>query len=137
MALKASEIHATVQLAVQDRTVRATVVFHNTTKEKAYLYKRLVPGGERLKMDLFRITGPAGELRYRGFSVKLRAPTAADFLEIAPGATLEGTVNLADNYAFPPGAGSYRVRYLAANSTPQGDDLRKIESPEVPFEMPA
>src|SRR4051794_6887560 len=55
MALKASEIHATVQLAVEDRIVRATVVFHNATNEKAYLYKRLVPGGRRLTMDLFRI----------------------------------------------------------------------------------
>jgi len=137
MALKASEIHATVQLAVENRTVRATVVFHNTTNQKAYLYKRLVPGGRRLTMDLFRIAGPAGQVRYSGLSVKLAAPTAADFLEIAPGGTLEGTINLGDNYAFPPGAGSYRVSYLAANSSPQGDNLRKIESPEVALELPA
>lgn len=136
MALKDSDIHAAVQLAVEGRSVRAKVVFHNTTNEKAFLYKRLVPGGKRLKMNLFRIAGPAGQLPYRGFSAKFAAPTAADFLEIAPGATLEGSVDLGDNYAFPAGAGSYRVRYLAANSTPQGDDLRKIESPEVPFEIP-
>lgn len=137
MALKPSTIHATVQVAVENRTVRAKVAFHNTTDKKVFLYKRLVPGGGRLKMDLFRISGLEGQLGYRGLSVKFAAPTAADFLEIAPGATLEGTVSLSDNYAFPPGAGSYRIRYLAANCSPQGDELQKIESAEVLFEMPA
>jgi hypothetical protein len=135
MPLKPSEIQASIQIADRDRAVPAKIVFRNISAEKAYLYKRLVPGGGRLKMNLFRISGASGVLRYRGLSVKFAAPTPGDFLELGPGATLDGSINLGDNYAFPPGAGTYRVRYLAANGFPQNNQLRQIESPEVTFEL--
>lgn len=137
MALKPSEIQVSLQITAKDPALPVRVVFRNTSPEKAYLYKRLVPAAGRLKMNLFRISGPNGSLRYRGLSVKLAAPTLADFIEMAPGATIEGTNNIGENYAFPPGGGTYHVRYLAANCFPQGSELRKIESPEVTVELPA
>lgn len=137
MALKPSEIRASVQIAGQDRRVPAKVIFRNTSAERAYLYKVIVPGGGRLKENLFQIRGASGLLPYRGWGVKLRAPLPEDFIEIAPGGTVEGSIDLGDNYEFPPGAGTYRVRYVAGNCFPHNAELRVIESPELTFELPA
>ena len=136
MSLKASEIQVTLVGPVSgDASGTVKVVFHNNGTERGYLYKMLVPATGALKQDLFTLTGPAGPVSYKGPVMKLAAPTPKDFIEIAPGASLECTVKLAESYAFPAGGGTFKVHYFAVNSFPTGNQLRKLESNEVTFRL--
>jgi hypothetical protein len=134
MALKPSDIQVTLEVK-GGLSVSVTMTFRNTSGDKGYIYKMLAPVDGELSQNLFRIRGPAGPVSYKGPVMKLAAPTPKDFIEIAPGASLECTVKLAESYAFPAGGGTFKVHYFAVNSFPTGNQLRKLESNEVTFRL--
>ncbi len=64
---------------------------------------------EGLRNDIFDVTGPAGDVKYRGMMAKRAPPTEEDYLSLAPGAQVDSQpVDLGEGYAFDK-AGKYTV----------------------------
>ncbi len=59
---------------------------------------------EGLRNDVLDVTGPSGEVEYRGMMAKRAPPGPEDFLSLAPGAEVESrTVDVSEGYAFTAG----------------------------------
>lgn len=85
----------------------------NAGRETLRVLRRDTPLEATLSADVFDIRPLDGELsraRYTGRIVKRARPAAADFVTLAPGATLSGRVELARHYAIAA-AGVHRVAY--------------------------
>jgi peptidyl-Lys metalloendopeptidase len=68
-----------------------------------------VPGA-RLEANLFQVTRDGREVDYLGILVKRPAPTAADYVAIAPGQSISGRTELSRHYDMASG-GEYLVSY--------------------------
>jgi len=87
----------------------ATVTLVNRSAETVLVPRWLVPGA-RLESDLFAVTRDGEPVAYVGRRVKRAAPSAADFVTLAPGSTLRGTTELTKHYDLRDG-GEYVVAY--------------------------
>jgi peptidyl-Lys metalloendopeptidase len=113
----------------------ATVRFTNTSGRPFPLARYLACQGETLEHNVFTITdADAKRVPYVGPMIKRAAPGDADFITLAPGQSLEGTVRLDAAYALAASKGPFRVRYSAFNPSHAPWPLTKLESPEVPFD---
>jgi hypothetical protein len=130
-----SPIAVKLDVRVDGRHVPAELEFRNTTDEKVFLYEPNACDKGKIRKNVFNVAGGKGPIEYKGPYMKLAAPTAADFIEIAPGATFSVTVQLDEAYDFPPGAGSYEVRYSAINPSPEPGVLSDLQSELVAFEL--
>jgi hypothetical protein len=133
--LAPSLIAVKLDIQVDGRRVPTTIEFRNTTQEKAFLYAPNACANAHIEKNVFKVEGDLGPIEYSGPYMKLAAPTAADFIELAPAATFVAHVNLEESYAFPVGWGRYRVRYAAVNPSPTPGELRDLQSEVVTFEL--
>ena len=111
----AEGVSAELELASQwlgaDDDLVATVTLVNNSTQAVFVPRWLVPG-ERLEADLFAVTRDGEPVAYRGRRVKRAAPSGADFVTLAPGATLSGTTELTKHYDLREG-GEYVIAYRA------------------------
>ena len=68
-----------------------------------------------LTAPLFHVTRDGGPVAYTGILAKRAAPTAADYVVLAPGEQRVYTVDLAQSYSFDT-TGTYAIRYAAAST---------------------
>ncbi|MCE9571700.1 MAG: hypothetical protein K8W52_00950 [Deltaproteobacteria bacterium] len=66
-----------------------------------------------LEADLFAVTLDGQPVDYIGKLAKRAAPSAADLVELAPGATIEADIDLADYYRMAP-VGDYAIAHVDA-----------------------
>ncbi len=89
--------------------VVATVTIANDGAQTLLLPRWQVPGA-RLEADLFSVTRDGRPVDYLGILVKRPAPTAADYVAIAPGESITGRTELTRHYDMASG-GEYLVSY--------------------------
>ncbi len=112
-SLRAAGLRADLQLSSEwlaaDDDVVASVTLENRSSRTVLVPRWLVPGA-RLDGRLFAVTRDGQPVSYLGRLVKRAAPTAADFIALAPGATLSGVSELTKHYDMSAG-GEYIVAY--------------------------
>jgi len=81
----------------------------NTTAAPVQLLRWQTPL-DGLSSELFQVTKNGEPVAYEGILAMRTAPTAADYVELAPGATLASEVDLTAYYDMKAG-GQYEVRY--------------------------
>ena len=91
--------------------VLVTVTLRNDGAKAARLLKWHTPA-EDVEEALFDVTVDGQAVAFQGPHYKRPAPTAADYITLAPGESLTRTVTLSDFYDVSR-TGSYRVRYAA------------------------
>ena len=133
MAEQQVQVNLVVQ--VQGRSVTATLTFRNASGQDAFIERVNACDGGRIRNDLFEITKDDQRVPYIGRLAKRAAPGPEDFIKLAPGQSLSNTVQLESVYAFPPGAGTYKIRYSAYNPFPDRDGFFELVSNEVVFTL--
>ncbi len=102
----AVDIAAAAKAAASDSI---TVTLTNTSKSPVYLLKWNTPLGE-ITEDLFDIRFKGERVPYVGKVVKRTYPTASDYVELMPGQSLSGDVELSGVYDLYQ-SGDYTVRF--------------------------
>ncbi|HZH13192.1 MAG TPA: M35 family metallo-endopeptidase [Archangium sp.] len=106
-----------VSLSVSKATLSAsedvsvTVTLTNLSSAPVRLLKFYIPDG-RLKEGLFEVTRNGEPVEYIGPHIKRAAPTAQDYVTLAPGESLTGSAPVSGFYDLSE-SGSYTVRYAA------------------------
>ncbi|QRO02075.1 peptidase M35 [Archangium violaceum] len=91
--------------------VAVSVTFTNTSSQPVQLLKFYVPDGH-LKEGLFEVTRNGEPVEYIGPAIKRAAPTAEDYITLAPGESLTGSAPVSGMYDLSE-SGSYTIRYAA------------------------
>jgi peptidyl-Lys metalloendopeptidase len=91
--------------------VSVTVTLTNLSSAPVRLLKFYIPDG-RLKEGLFEVTRNGEPVEYIGPHIKRAAPTADDYVTLAPGESLTGSAPVSGFYDLSE-TGSYTVRYAA------------------------
>ncbi len=91
--------------------VSVAVTFTNTSSQPVQLLKFYVPDGH-LKEGLFEVTRNGEPVEYIGPEIKRAAPTAQDYITLAPGESLTGSAPVSGMYDLSE-SGSYTIRYAA------------------------
>jgi peptidyl-Lys metalloendopeptidase len=106
-----------VSLSVSKATLSAredvsvTVTFTNISSQSVRLLKFYIPDG-RLKEGLFEVSRNGEPVEYIGPHIKRAAPTAQDYVTLAPGESLSGSAPVSGMYDLSE-TGNYTVRYAA------------------------
>jgi peptidyl-Lys metalloendopeptidase len=106
-----------VSLSVSKATLSAredvsvTVTLTNVSSAPVRLLKFYIPDG-RLKEGLFEVTRNGEPVEYIGPHIKRAAPTADDYITLAPGESLTGSAPVSGFYDLSE-SGAYTVRYAA------------------------
>lgn len=95
--------------------VKVAVKFTNTGKKVFQLDKLTAALSGELANNVFTITSAKGPVEYRGMMAKRAHPGPKGFAKIAPGASVETTVDLGADYAFPAAGGRFSVKFSSAN----------------------
>lgn len=101
----------------------------NRTQRPLFVLKWHTPL-EGVRSNLFTVTRDGAGLPYQGPMVKRAAPTAGDYVTIAPGASVEARVDVSQVYEMAP-PGNYQLTFR--------DELMDVatEQAEVPHAMDA
>ncbi|MCY1078487.1 M35 family metallo-endopeptidase [Archangium lansingense] len=91
--------------------VSVTVTLTNISSQPVRLLKFYIPDG-RLKEGLFEVSRNGEPVEYIGPHIKRAAPTAQDYVTLAPGESLTGSAPVSGFYDLSE-TGSYTVRYAA------------------------
>lgn len=91
--------------------VSVTVTLTNISSEPVRLLKFYIPDG-RLKEGLFEVTRDGEPVEYIGPHIKRAAPTAGDYITLAPGESVSGSAPVSGFYDLSE-TGGYTVRYAA------------------------
>ena len=107
----------------------ASVTLVNRSTQTVFVPRWLVPGA-RLEANLFAVMRDGEPVAYRGRLVKRAAPSGADFVSLAPGATLRGETELTKHYDLRDG-GEYVVVYRVDLLDGVGAGGRASVAPEL------
>ncbi|MCB9654168.1 MAG: hypothetical protein H6729_08580 [Deltaproteobacteria bacterium] len=88
--------------------INIRMVVSNPTTEPLTFCKYHTPF-EGLRNDIFAVRSAGHELEYRGAMAKRSAPEPQDYIQVAPGASVEAVIDLSGDYAFE--AGVYEIVY--------------------------
>ena len=124
----------TVERSADHWVVKVAVKFTNTGKKVFQLDKLTAALDGQLANDVFTITSAKGPVEYRGMMAKRAPPGPSGFAKIAPGASVETTVDLGADYGFPAAGGTFRVKFSSANHF-SVDDVQ-LESGELELVLP-
>ncbi|AKJ03535.1 peptidyl-Lys metalloendopeptidase [Archangium gephyra] len=91
--------------------VSVTVTLTNVSSQPVRLLKFYIPDG-RLKEGLFEVTRNGEPVEYIGPHIKRAAPTAQDYVTLAPGESLSGSAPVSGMYDLSE-TGAYTVQYAA------------------------
>ncbi|WPB82582.1 M35 family metallo-endopeptidase [Archangium violaceum] len=106
-----------VSLSVSKATLSAredvsvTVTLTNVSSHPVQLLKFYIPDG-RLKEGLFEVTRNGEPVEYIGPHIKRAAPTAQDYITLAPGESISGLAPVSGMYDLSE-SGAYTVSYAA------------------------
>jgi peptidyl-Lys metalloendopeptidase len=106
-----------VSLSVSKATLSAredvsvTVTLTNVSSQPVRLLKFYVPDS-RLKEGLFEVTRNGEPVEYIGPHIKRAAPTAQDYITLAPGQSISGSAPVSGMYDLSE-TGAYTIRYAA------------------------
>ncbi|HEX5747427.1 MAG TPA: M35 family metallo-endopeptidase [Archangium sp.] len=106
-----------VSLSVSKATLSAredvsvTVTLTNVSSQPVQLLKFYVPDS-RLKEGLFEVTRNGEPVEYIGPHIKRAAPTAQDYITLAPGESISGSAPVSGMYDLTE-TGAYTIRYAA------------------------
>ncbi len=92
--------------------LRFTVTNTSAVPKQVLSWKTPLNGVED---DIFRVSKDGAEVAYRGRLYKRPAPSAQDYIVLAPGESKSATVNLADSYSVHQ-AGQHSVRYVGLDT---------------------
>lgn len=111
--------------------LEVTLVIENrSSSETGLLLRYNLPLDGSVENNIFR-GDSRDELRYLGGYAKRKAPVPADFLKLAPGASLELVVDDLTQYYEVPRFATLRFRYEAYHTPPQAEQLYSLQSNEV------
>lgn len=130
-------VQVNLEVQAQGRNVTAKLTFRNAGGQDAFIERVNACDGGRIRNDLFEITRDDQRVPYIGRLAKRAAPGPEDFIKVAPGHSLSNTVQLDSVYQFPPGPGTYTVRYSALNPYPDRDGFFELVSNEAVFTLKA
>jgi hypothetical protein len=85
--------------------------FSNEGRGVFELDKATACAGGRVTNHVFEVSGPSGEVDYRGMMKKRAHPGPEGFHQIAPGERVQVQVDLGEDYAFPKEGGTFSVRF--------------------------
>lgn len=114
-SLAAPPAGVTVQLSAPRSSISAsedlsvTVTIHNGSRAPLRVLRWHTPTGE-IEESLFEITRDGQPVEYLGAHYKRQAPTATDFVVVAPGKSLVATVELTALYDMSV-SGQYSIRF--------------------------
>ena len=128
-------VQVNLEVQVSGRNVAAKLTFRNAGSQDAFIERVNACDGGRIRNDIFEITTDGQRVPYIGRLAKRAAPGPEDFIKVAPGQSLSNTVQLDSVYQFPPGPGTYKVRYSALNPFPDRDGFFELISNEVDFTL--
>jgi peptidyl-Lys metalloendopeptidase len=100
------------QSLARSEDVMVTVTMTNTTNETQYLLAWQTPFAGAPTAPLFEVVRDGRAVPYIGRQVKRAAPTAADYIALAPGSSRSASVDLAALYDLSV-TGAYGVRWRA------------------------
>lgn len=111
--------------------LEVTLVLENRSpSETGLLLRYNVPVDGNVENNVFRAASK-DELRYLGQYTKRKAPVLADFLKLAPGASMELVVDDLTQYYEVPRFTTLRFRYEAYHTPPGAERLYSLQSNEV------
>jgi hypothetical protein len=105
-------VHASLSVDARHDKVLVTFKVENRGERRVGLPREIASDTEpsRRLFDLREHPGDA-EVAYRGRMVKRGAPTADDYIELAPHSSHAHTIDITHCYAFKPGTHTYVIRY--------------------------
>jgi peptidyl-Lys metalloendopeptidase len=104
--------------------VAVTVTLTNVGTQEARLLKWYLPGSQDVE-EVFQVLRDGEEVEYIGPHYKRPAPTAGEYLTLAPGESFSGSVTLSGMYDLSE-SGSYTLRYAPAPDHAHGVRLQRV-----------
>lgn len=120
-----SEVGEQIQVSAAQGRVLVHITLENSGAGTVYVPKAIA-GAEQLSSRLFQIVeaGSGAPVDYVGKMLKRGPLTAADYVTLAPHASLRHSIDIGASYAFVPGTHSYRLSHDGSYLT----DLARLDA---------